>query len=163
MRDAPCDFAERAQPLGLEFALARGCEGVRQFAQRLAQRFEFGRPAARRSTGGGQGFMAADQRGPAHELVDGAGKLPRQMAGHIDRRIQHAGAEEQDDHRDAGRVIAQERFGAAGEADGGRHLVEVLTQQRALVNGEMQCVDAVDQRPRCRGDALGGRARAGGW
>ena len=72
MRDAPGDFAERAQSLGLELALARGRERARQFPQRQAQRFEFGRPAARRSTGGGQGLMAADQRGPAHELVDRA-------------------------------------------------------------------------------------------
>ena len=83
------------------------------------------------------------------------------MAGHIDRRVEHAGAEEQDDHRDAGRVVAQERFSAAGEADGCRYLVQVLAQQRALVDGEVQGVDPIDQCPRGRGDALRRSARAG--
>ncbi len=161
MRDAARDFAERPQSLGLELAFARRGESGRQFAQRLAQRFEFGRAAAERATGGGKGLVAPDQGGPTHQLVDRARELPRQMPGQIHGGVQHAGAEEQDDHRDSGRVVAQECFGAAGEADGSRDFVEVLAQQRALVDGEVQRIDALEQCSRGRGDALGGRAGTG--
>ena len=75
MRDATGDFAECAQPLGLELAFPRGGEGGSQLAQRLSQRFEFGRATAERATGGGKGLMPPDQGRPTDQLVDGAGEL----------------------------------------------------------------------------------------
>src|SRR6267143_614769 len=85
------------------------------------------------------------------------------MAGEIHRRVEDGGAEQHDDQREAGRVVAQERFGAAREAHGCRDFAEVVAQQRPLVNREMQRVHAVEQRASSDGDALvAARAPAAG-
>ena len=160
MRDAARDLPECAQPLGFQLALARGGECGRQLAQRLPQGFEL-RGAALQPSGRQLG-VAADQRCPADELVDGSRKLPREVAGQVHSRVEHSGAEEQDHQRKARRVVAQEGFGPAGETDRFGHLIEVLTQQCPLRHGEVQSIDALEQGSGGRGHAFRRRARACG-
>src|ERR1051325_2449713 len=59
-------------------------------------------------------------------------------------------------------VVAEERFRAAREADGRRDFVEVVAEQGALADGEVERVHAVEEQPRGGCHALGGRARARG-
>ena len=69
VRHPPRHFAERAQTLRLELAVAGGLERSGELAQRLAQRLELRCPAARRRAR--QRLVATDELRPSDQLVDG--------------------------------------------------------------------------------------------
>ena len=157
MCDAPCHFAEGAQAFGLELALARRGQGRGQLAQRLAQRFEFRSAACGQA--GGQRFMPPNELRPAHHLIDGSGELAGEMAGQIDRGVERRHAEQENDDRKAGRVVAQERLGAPRQADRRGDFIEMLAQEGALAYAEMQRVHAFEQCSRGGGNPFGGYTR----
>ena len=158
MRHAPCHFAEGAQALGLELALACGGQGRGQLAQCLAQRFEFRSAAC--GWAAGQRLIPANELRPADQLIDGPGELAGEMSRKIDGGVERPGAEQENDDRKAGRVIAQERLGAARQADRRGYFIEMLAQQGALAQREVQRVYTLEQSSRGGGDPFGGGARA---
>jgi hypothetical protein len=62
----------------------------------------------------------------------------------VHRGPQHRRAEHQDHDGDTARVVTKEHFGAAGEADRGGDLVEMMAQQHAVLRREAQRVQAVE-------------------
>ena len=130
MRDPTRHLAERAQPLRLELALARGFERRRELAQRLAQRFEFRSPARRRTRR--QRHASPDHSRPADELVDRTGELAREVAHQTHCRDDRERAEHEDDRREAAGVVAQVRLRAARQGHGVGELLEMLPEGRPL-------------------------------
>jgi len=82
------------------------------------------------------------------------------MAGQIDRGVERRHAEQENDDRKAGRVVAQERLGAPRQADRRGDFIEMLAQERALAYREVQRVHAFEQCSRGGGNPFGGYTRA---
>src|SRR5947207_3441907 len=79
MRDAPRTFPVRAKPLGFSCTKARCLERGRHLAHTNTQSRELRSSLRRQLVWRWQGLSLADQRGPAHELVERSAQLPAEM------------------------------------------------------------------------------------